>query len=312
MDNDPGFPGEIMRIMSTVRLAAYILALGISLPGLALSASDRAVAKSEQEVPAGLALPLPKPLNRERVKSKAAKPEKTKSAEERVPVKRTQKGFEKDIADKSSKARSALKDFRTSARESARLRNNALGRAGLADNNDPDRGVEHFKRAEKLDPKDPVAVTGVSHAMALKGDIKGALAKLTAAARRDPEHRISYISSRVSLYTKLGMYEEALRDSEEVLKADLTVPSYWRNHARLLVKMGRYQEAGQSYDKGNGLDNDKKPFMGDRDFCSSLKDHGVASASCEVVLARKGPQGRPGGGEGASGPVVRPAVMSSP
>lgn len=310
MDNDPGFPGEIMRIMPTVRLAAYILALGISLPGLALSASDRAAAKSEQEAPADLALPVPNPPKRERAKSKATKPEKTKSAEERVPVKRTQKGFEKDIADKSSKARSALKDFRASARESARLRNNALGRAALV--NDPENGIEYYKKAEKLDPKDSTAIVGGSIAMALKGDIKGALAKLTAAAWRDPENRISYISSRVSLYTKLGMYEEALRDSEEVLKADLTVPSYWRNHARLLVKMGRYQEAGQSYEKGTALDKNEAPFMGDRDFCRSLMTHGAASAPCKAVLAQKDPRERSPASEGAFGPVVRPTALPSP
>jgi tetratricopeptide (TPR) repeat protein len=197
---------------------------------------------------------------------------------EQVSEKQSDPGFQQDATEKYSQMRNEIAKLKLSMKDRKAWHLVELGKERLFSKNDVKGATKYFHEAENLSPDHPGVTIFLAYTLKTVGDLRGAIDVLSRAAQRHPEDRVNYISNRVPIYTQLGMYEEAIRDSEECLKAHPKVATYWWHHARLLIKLKRYHEAAVAFENSVGLS--KFNPKSDASICRDLKDHGEASSSC--------------------------------
>jgi tetratricopeptide (TPR) repeat protein len=196
---------------------------------------------------------------------------------------RSDAAFEQDSTEKYFNTMKEIKKLKISGVNQKAVKLINEGEKRLFEKNDLAGAAHYFQMAKNVDPNNRLLVRCLSYLYQEVGDFRKALEVWTQAAENDPKNRIDFISNRVALYTKLGMYEEALKDSQECLKYRQDIPSYWRNHARLLVKLKRYEEASRAYQNGFDLDKDVV-IKSDNAMCAELKANNAMTQACIPVM----------------------------
>ena len=127
-------------------------------------------------------------------------------------------------------------------------------------------------------------------ALYLKNDMEGAIKEYTKGIKFHGQHPILdrlhlLLSNRSQAYFRLEDYTQALKDAERCVGKD---PAFVRGHERVgqaMVKLGRYKEAAQAYQRVIQLDESKKPKY--EPLLKEVLTHVATVYSEEEILAKR-------------------------
>ena len=133
----------------------------------------------------------------------------------------------------------------------------------------PERAVDHFRAALRLDPQDAEVADDLGMALATAGRSDEALAALRDAARLDPRDPKPH-NNLGNVLAGRGMTEEAIAEYDEALRLDPRYPDAHNNLANVLAQAGRLGDAIAHY---------REAVRGDPDFLEAHRNLGVLLAA---------------------------------